>query len=175
MALGGETDPRMSLYAGALILFALWQICGSAVKSNRERWTITGLLLAAGGLAGLLFLVMIEFKVKEFWETFHQNAQRVSGETYAAFLLEHVGLAQAVIGALFVMAGLFIWRQKPKDDLARIGITIALVFPFEFFARFTGHGTSRWFAFFYLHLSGNGRRLFGGCPCEPGCVLRCCF
>ena len=149
MSLGGAAAPRMTFYAVALILFSAWRVCGPTAKDNRERWTMLGVLLGAGVSAGIIFLAMIQFKLKEFWETFHQNSQRLAGGTVGSFLLTHVSYAQVAIIVLFAIAAVFVLR-RPKDDLTRICIVIAAVFPLEFLARFTGYGASRWYAMLIL-------------------------
>src|SRR5262249_55592971 len=82
MFLGASTAPRTSFFALILILFGCWQWMKS---SSKNRLLVGGLAISAVVCAGIVFLVLIHFRLGQFMETFHVHASRIQSGKWELF------------------------------------------------------------------------------------------
>jgi hypothetical protein len=80
MFLGGATAPRLTLFAGTLILLAGFRLWQNSTAPGWKHWSFCLSVLGALLIVGFIFLQLIGFRLGEFGETFHLHAAfRVGG------------------------------------------------------------------------------------------------
>lgn len=158
LSLGTATAPRTAPFSAALFLLAgynhLWRGPEAAGGIRFSRWLFGG----AGALAAVLvFLVMIHFKVVEFWQTFHFYAQLVGGsklQLLAMFFTRYLGITQwpvvAVLACVF-----FLSLRRPRDPLACTGMCLAAMVPVGGIIGGLGNGTLWYLILILLFLTGS--------------------
>ena len=170
--LGGSAAPRMTPFTGMLAAcLVLGFFLGPGADEN-----LRTLRLAAVGtalvFAGLVFLVLIHFRLGEFLQTFRLHATRVTGVRLwqlKIFFRPITGVRQwpilAVAAALFVVC-----FRNPDTNLRRLGLAAGVGFPLGALLGALGHG-SAWFASLIIlvlgapvlaGLSRTGRLALGG-------------
>jgi hypothetical protein len=153
MIFGAVTAERLVFFSAALGLAALWELTKNGVPFRRSL-TLAGL---AGLAVGILSMYWIDFKLGEFWTTFHMSAAgRMGGAKVAAvikFFHELSIIQWPIIGltlALFPLAVRF--RNRAW---ARTGLWLAAAFGVTAGIGALGHGAV-WYFSFLLCLSGAG-------------------
>ena len=132
MFLGASTAPRMTSFSMVLIFLAgqrSWRDFGVA---RRDRWVLCGLVLGAIMVASFLFLWMIDFRIREFWETFHYVAAQMSGGGKIKLLIKFMIVTGPMQWPLLLMPFVLLWfaRHKPLHHLSRIGLFLVGAFAF---------------------------------------------
>ena len=152
MFLGASAAPRTAPFAAALAAVGGWEWLRSEPgnKLIRLRFcALAGLGLAA---TGVVFLALIQFRLKEFLETFRMHSQRLGGET---LVLLHRYTRELESGWMVILWLTLIVLcasiRRPVDNLRRICYCVAGVFVFLGFAGALGHGSS-WYVIFVLFL-----------------------
>jgi hypothetical protein len=165
MFLGGATAPRLTLFSGALVFlggFRLWQ---NSSATGWKCWAFCFSGLGALLVAGFVFLLLIGFRLGEFFETFHfHEAVRAGGGKFhllKQYFFVNLGKTQLPLFFLAPVFLLFALRQ-PKNGLFYRGASIAFAFFLTALVGGIGHG-SAWFAvlmmfFLAASLSRNAAR-----------------
>jgi hypothetical protein len=154
LMLGASTAPRLTFFSGALVVYSAYKLFA---EPETGRAKLVALLPAAAAAlcAGALFLAMINFRVAEFWHTFHVHAQLVNGRRFDRFLgfmneNRYLNGSQSplvwALGALL----LFAWPGC-RSSLAQIGLAVLGGFFFEALAGGLSAG-SLWYLSFALLL-----------------------
>ncbi|HWF18192.1 MAG TPA: hypothetical protein VG754_02950 [Verrucomicrobiae bacterium] len=157
MIMGASAAPRVTLFVGALVVYALYR--GWRDKATKqERWNVVFRWLGAGAATGLLFLVMIGFRVAEFLHTFHFHAAgRISNDkvwVIKQYLFGYLGYLQLTI--LLMPLVLLAWvLRKPKDELSRPALWVAAMAPVAFCTGGIGSGTAWWAFLVMILLAGS--------------------
>jgi hypothetical protein len=153
MFLGASAAPRTAFFAAALAAMGGWEWISSAPgnKLSRLRFcALAGLGLAA---AGLVFLVLIQFRLKEFLETFrlHYRGRIDHGTLYLLrnYLLNLGPAWIAILWLAFVVLCASI--RRPVDNLSRVCYCLAGVFVLMGLRGVLGHASS-WYVIFILFL-----------------------
>ena len=135
MALGASAAPRTMVFSAGLILLAcnrLWVMPPGQCPRKHRLWIAMALGL---GLAVLIFLVQIHFRVGEFWRSFQEHAQRVGSGGHATSLINFLNENPFLTGAQFplvlLLVGLMIFAwQRQRCDLTRTALALVVAFPF---------------------------------------------
>ena len=147
MFLGGETAPRLTLFASALVLLAGFRLWQTSTAPGWKRWSFCIYGLGAALVAGFIFLLMIHFQLREFLQTFHFHAHRVEGgkiQILKKLFFENLGKTQLPLFFLTPIFFLFaLWQ--PKNELFLRAIFIAAAFFLTALIGGIGHG-SAWYA-----------------------------
>lgn len=145
MVMGASAAPRLALFSAALILLAvnrLWVLPASQQPASVRLWASVFL---GSLLAFFIFLVQIHFRFGEFWQSFHEHAQRVGGRRInflILFLNENPFLTNAQFPLLLMLAGLMVFAwQRQRCELNRIVLVLAGVFPLVTLSGGLGAGT----------------------------------
>jgi hypothetical protein len=155
MFLGASTAPRTAFFSAALAGVGGWDWIRSAPGNKLRQlrfWALAGSGLAA---AAVVFLVLIQFRLKEFVETFRlHSAGRIDDGTL--YLLRgYLGTLDpawiAILWLAFVV--LCISIRRPTDNLSRMCYCLAVVFVLMGLKGVLGYGSS-WFVIFILFLLG---------------------
>lgn len=126
MFLGASTAPRTMFFAVVFIIVGWWQWMKSAPE---KRFRLSGLVALAAIAVGIVFLVLIHFRLAQFLETFHVHASRVQGSRWQLFkiFLQGMGKRSVLIFALTI-AALF-WSARCASKQVR-GWCYGLAFAF---------------------------------------------
>jgi hypothetical protein len=126
---GGATAPRLTLFAGALTVYVIYQSwCNSRTKRSARVYflfSVSSALLATI----MLFIYLIDFRILEFLETFHLHMQRLNGSklhSLATFL--YSGFSQCPILLLLVFLGVMFIHHRPAQFLIMCA-ALSLAFP----------------------------------------------
>jgi hypothetical protein len=145
MVLGASAAPRTMLFSVALILLAINRlfVLPAAQRATPLRtWTA----VAAGALLALfIFFVQIHFLPGEFWQSFHEHAERVGGRITNAivcYLNENPFLTNPQFPLVLLLAGMmfFTW-QRERSDMKRIALVLVGALPFVMLSGGLGQGT----------------------------------
>ncbi|MDB6067198.1 MAG: hypothetical protein JWR26_3406 [Pedosphaera sp.] len=137
MFLGGATAPRMTVFSAVFVLLAayrLWRLRQGSAAAGWRRWSFCIPVAAALVVVCAAFLWLIDFRVGEFWTTFHYHMKGATARSgggklkLIVFYLHQYKHNQWPL--LLLPAGLLAFAlRKPKDELATIGLVIAAAFP----------------------------------------------
>ncbi len=130
--LGASASPRIAPFAAALALLAACRLWVASRTAAAGRWNFLVAALAAMSLAGLSFLAMIGFRLREFLMMFRLHAGRVSEGKLG--MIQHFLKEQRVtvwpLWAVFFLLLLAALR-RPKNALAQSGLLVACMLPVE--------------------------------------------
>ena len=116
--LAGTTAPRNALYDAALILVAAWRLWSEAQSNKSAQLRFLAVAAAAASCAVFIFLLMIHFRVREFWTCFHTHSQIVKFKRANFLSLAHKGFLAA-----FVVLSIIAWRFR-SDRLVQICLAL---------------------------------------------------
>jgi hypothetical protein len=155
--LGSSGAPRVTLYGAALaalLAFRYWR----QEASPRLRMKMLIALAAAGIITTLVFLIMIDFRLGEFWHNFQYFAAgRVIKNRWhliLGFLLGFLGYIQISL-PLVALAFLGYCIVKTKDGLSLPAVVIAVTLPVAICAGVIGSATSWWIFLVMLFAAGS--------------------
>ena len=156
--LGSSAAPRVTLYGIALaMLLAVRFWRQEAEPRSRSRLLIA--LAAAATITALVFLLMIDFKVGEFWHNFQYFAAgRVIKNrlhlVFGYYLVEYLGYVQMLLPLMALML-LGYCVLKPRDGLSRTAIAITATLPVAAVAGVIGSATSWWIFLVMIFAAGS--------------------
>jgi len=149
MFLGGATAPRLTLYAGGLVLLAGFRMWQKATGSGWKRLSFCLPALGAISITLFIFLYMINFRLGEFWSVFHLHASyNVGGSRIGhlkMFFFRILGVTQLPIYFLGPVL-LLIAGRRSRDEWFYRGIFLTLAFVLYALGGAVGIGTT-WYAF----------------------------
>ena len=152
MFLGASAAPRTAPFAAALAAVGGWEWMRSAPGNKLSRFrlgVLAGLGLAA---AGVVFLVLIQFRLAEFLETFRLHCGRLDHGILRLWHDYLRDLETAWIAILWLaFAVLCASIRGPLDSLVRVCYCLAGVFVLMGLKGALGHGSS-WYIIFILFL-----------------------
>jgi hypothetical protein len=151
MFLGGATAPRLTLFAGVLVLMAGFRLWQNSTARGWKRWLFCLSGFGALLIVSLIFLLMISFRLEEFLKTFHLHSHRLDGTKFhllKVYFRDELGSAQLPLFFLAPFLLLFALRQS-KDELFYRGALIAFAFFLTGLIGGIGHG-STWYAVLML-------------------------
>ena len=148
MFLGGSAAERLSVFTVALVILAAYRLWRGGMPVARL-CTLAGAALLA---ACLVSLVLIDFRLGEFWRAFRFNATPVVGASRLTlirrFLLDILGVTQLPV--LLLCVGLLPFGLRSRDtELNRVGLFVFCGFPVLAVIGGLGHG-ALWYAIFVL-------------------------
>jgi hypothetical protein len=138
MFLAGATAPRIVFFDVGLISVVGWRLWESPGSEKRSLWQFIIAAVAALGLAVFIFLLMIHFRVAEFWAEFHEHSQMVKINNGV-----HMGPMQLVLIFVGAIMAIFAWRYR-SDRLIQICIALGAAFCLAFPTRTIGGGLGSW-------------------------------
>ncbi len=160
MFLGSSCSPRVTIFGAALVFCAGYKLWRDAAINGLQRWAIWALGGTALILSGLIFLVLIHFRLGEFWHTFNFHAARTVGKPLALlkeYVVHVLGILQWPL--VIIPFTLLIYAlRKPKNDLSIIGFFTAAAFPVVAATGGIGAGTMWWLIWLMLILTGAAAR-----------------
>ncbi len=157
MFLGGSCAPRVTIFAGTLVLCA-WQELRSKLGASRSPFLkLYALPIIALLVAVSVFLGMIHFRLAEFARTFHFHFTRFNATGRAPlkdFITATLGIFQwPLVG---IPIALVIYSiGKPKDRLSVTALFIAAAFPLVALTNGGGVGIMWWFSLIMFLLAGS--------------------
>ena len=152
MFLGASAAPRTAPFAAALAAVGGWEWLRSVPGNKLIRLRFCA--LAGLGVAGawLVFLVLIQFRLREFLKTFRVHCARIDYGTLPLLQnylnnLESGWIAMLWLTLIVLCASI----RGPVDNLRRICYCLVGVFAFMGLKGALGHGSS-WYVIFVLFL-----------------------
>ena len=144
--LGGACAPRITVFAAALVVCAMiefWRKNRGDTSAVRRMVLVIFLALL---LTLVIFAAMIDFRIMEFWKTFHFHSSRVSGksvEQIKDFVRHELGILQWPWILLPIGMALYYLRKK-KDELTITGTILVAAFFVTIFIGGLGKGSLWW-------------------------------
>jgi hypothetical protein len=140
MFLGASAAPRTAFFAVALVIAGWWQWMKFAPE---KRFRLGGLVISAAFAAGIVFLVLIHFRLAQFLETFHVHAARVQSGRWLLFqkFVEGMGKRWLPLFALTVVA-LFWQARRASKQVSGWCYGLAAAFVIAALLGSLGHGSS---------------------------------
>lgn len=131
--LGALAAPRIAPLAAALGGFSCYQIWKESRAAGRTRWDFWLIAFASLALVGLIFLVMIHFRVGEFLATFHYHASGRVREGKVEMLSHFIKTQRITVWPIWaIFFGLILMTvRKPMTPLGIIGLLAAGAFLVE--------------------------------------------
>jgi hypothetical protein len=170
MSLGASAAPRTAPFSAALAAMGAWEWMRSAPENKSSRLRLCVLAGLALAVAGVVFLALIQFQLREFMETFHLHYTRLEHGTLRLLYRYLRDLEPGVIGILWLaIVVLCASLQGPVDELSRVCYCLAGVLAFMAFTGALGHGSS-WYVVFILFLMAGS--LVKRIPAVWGTLLR---
>jgi hypothetical protein len=151
MFLGGATAPRLTLFAGTLVLLAGFRLRQNSTEPGWKHWSFCLSGLDALLIVGFIFLLLVGFRPGEFWQTFHLNMHAHLTDGTKFQLLKKYFYSRHILGRtqlpLFFLPPilLFFGLGQSKDELFYCGTFIAVAFILTALIGGIGHG-SAWYA-----------------------------
>src|SRR5581483_10547295 len=152
MFLGASASPRLALFSMTLAASAGWQLWRSH-GSAAERRRIFLMMALAALLTGLAFLVMIQFRLREFLVTFRFHAAGALAREGGLWhrLVLFLGALGVTVWPLVLLLPVFVFLKlrRPRDELTVAVVALCGILPIAFVMGFLTFG-SGWYFFLIL-------------------------
>ncbi len=144
LSLGISTAPRTAFFGAALLAAAGLRIFKNARETGRTAWRSVFIISAGILTAFLVFCVMLDFRLLEFWKAFRFHAETYVGGNklglLALFFSRYVGFTQwPVIPLLLWLFALSL--RAPWRPLKCIGVLVIGIIPLIALVAGLGNGT----------------------------------
>jgi hypothetical protein len=156
---GIATAPRWVSFGAVFAAFLCWEWWRNTRQPSAA---LVSSLLSAGlgaALAGFVFLFAIEFRVIEFWQTFHVHARERTSAQSKLWVLDHFVFVRAGPSRwpLVLLAGWWLCRRfPPATTVDRLAWCLAGAFPLAVMGGSLGHGATWFLALILLLLASQG-------------------
>ncbi len=126
IVLGAWAAPRFGPLAAGLLGLSIWKLWNQDQPGKARGFSyLAGPFFAAGLVNLVIFLTMIDFRVHEFWSTFHLHASRVMTSKCHEVLLffKYQRITAWPVWGVFMLLLALVLRQ-PRNAQARLGFCV---------------------------------------------------